>query len=94
MKKERNKLSNTFEIKHACNGINREINFLLLDYLNCAFRTLGFACPANKTLVNINWDGFAVFDLIDAYWTSVYAGFASVAPIIIDYYFYHVRYLW
>ena len=65
-----------------------------LDYLNCTFRTLGFTCSADKTLVNINWNRFAVFDLIDAYWTSVYAGFASVAPIIINYYLHHVLYLW
>ena len=65
----------------------------LLDYLNCAFRTLSFACSADQTLVNVNWDGFAVFHVVDADWASVCAGFASVASVIIDYYFYHVLYL-
>ena len=62
----------------------------LLDYLNCTFRTLGFACSADKAFVNVNWDGFSVFDLVDAYWASVCAGFASSAFIVINYYFYHV----
>ena len=65
----------------------------LLDYLDCAFRALCFACSADKALINVNWNGFAVFDLVDAYWTSVCAGFASGALVVIDYYFYHVLYL-
>ena len=61
--------------------------------MDCAFGTLGFACSADKALVNVNWDGFAVFDFVDAYWASVCAGFASGASVIVYYYFYHVLYL-
>ena len=55
---------------------------------------MGFACSADKAFVNVNWDGFAVFNFVNAYWASVCAGFASVAFVIVDYYFYHVLYLW
>ena len=62
----------------------------LLDYLNCAFRTLGFTCSADKTLADVDWNGFPVFYLKDAYWTSVYAGFASSTLIVVNNYLYHV----
>jgi hypothetical protein len=65
----------------------------LLNYLNCTFRTLGFACSADKAFVDEDWDGFAVFHFVDADGTSVYASFASGASVIIDYDFYHVLYL-
>jgi hypothetical protein len=54
---------------------------------------LGFACSADKAFVDEDWDGFSVFYFVDADGTSVYAGFASGASVIIDYDFYHVLYL-
>jgi hypothetical protein len=62
----------------------------LLDYLNCTFRTLGFACSADQALFNFGWHRLALFDFIDADRASVYAGFASGALAVINYYFYHV----
>jgi hypothetical protein len=64
-----------------------------LDNLNGTVRTLDFACSADQALFDLDRDGFGVFDLKNAYGTSVYAGFASIALIIINYYFYHVLYL-
>jgi hypothetical protein len=65
----------------------------LLDYLDCALRTLGFTCPADKTLADVDWNGFPVFHLVDADWASVHAGFASSALVVVNNYFYHVLYL-
>jgi len=59
--------------------------------LDCAGGTLAFASSADQAFVNFGWRGFAFFDLVDAYWAGVYAGFASVAFAEIYYYFYHVH---
>ena len=67
--------------------------FNLLDYLNCACRTLCFTCSANEALIYFGWDGFAVFDFVDAYWAGVNTGFASSALFFINHYFYHFSYL-
>jgi hypothetical protein len=89
--KERKKLSDRLlrENTICATVASRE----LLDYLNCTFRTLSFACSADKAFVNVDRNGFAVFDFVDAYWASVCAGFASGALFIINHYFYHVYYL-
>jgi hypothetical protein len=88
---EMKKLSCGFWVKCTFEAVCAKL--CLLDYLNCAFRALCFACSAYKTLVDVYWDGFAVFDFVDAYGASVCAGFASGASIIVYYYFYHVLYL-
>jgi hypothetical protein len=78
---------------NTCAMGESELLIRLLDHLDCAFWALCFACSADKALVNVGWDGFAVFDFVDANWASVCAGFASGALVIINYYFYHVFYL-
>jgi len=52
---------------------------------------LTFASSADQAFINFGWRGLAFFDLVDAYWTGVYAGFASVAFADIYQYFYHVH---
>jgi hypothetical protein len=89
IKKRRNSQI-VFEGKHTQQMRRNQLSENLLNYLNCAFGTLSFARPADKTLVNINRNRFSVFDFVDAYWTSVYTGFAPSTPVIIDHYFYHV----
>jgi hypothetical protein len=61
--------------------------------LDGTLRALGFTSTTNKTLVNLDGCRFAVFHLVNAYWASVYAGFASVA-FIVNYDFYHFSYLY
>ncbi len=61
----------------------------LLDYLNCTFRTLSLARPANQAFVYLNGYRFSVLDLVDAYWASVDTCFASSA-LLVDNNFYHV----
>ena len=63
----------------------------LLDNLDCAGGTLAFASSADQAFINFGRIGLAFFDLVDAYWAGVYAGFASVAFADIYYYFYHVH---
>lgn len=67
--------------------------FSLLDYLNGACGALCFTCSANEAFIYFGWDGFAVFDFVDAYWAGVNAGFASSALVFINHYFYHFSYL-
>jgi hypothetical protein len=62
----------------------------LLDYLDGALWALCFTSATNEALVNLDGCGFAVFHLINAYRTGVYAGFASIAFVAVNHYFYHV----
>ena len=62
----------------------------LLDYLNRALRTLRFAGTANQALLDFDRCGFAVFKLVDTYWTGVHAGFAPRTLRAVNHYFYHV----
>jgi hypothetical protein len=57
-----------------------------LDY---AFWTLYFACPAHQTLLDFDWNGFAIFHFEDTYWACVNACPASGAFGIINYYLHH-----
>jgi hypothetical protein len=50
----------------------------LLNYLNGAGWTLDFASSTDQAIIYLDWDRFAVLHFVDAYWASVYAGFASV----------------
>ena len=73
--------------------VSRDVKSLL-DYLDGALWALSFTSAANETLVNFNGCRFAVFHLVNAYWTGVYAGFASIALVAVNHYFYHVSYLY
>jgi len=61
----------------------------LLNYLNGAGWTLDFASSTDQAIIYLDWDRFAVLHFVDAYWASVYAGFASGTSIVVDNYFNH-----
>ncbi len=64
-----------------------------LDDLNGAVWALSFAGSADQALFNLYWHGLAVFDFVNAHGASVYAGLATSALVIINYYFYQCLYL-
>ena len=84
---KRDKLSNVESFLHW-SILEAFLQERLFNYLNCAFWALSFTCSANKAFFYLNWNGFTVFDFINAYRASVYAGFAASA-FLVNNDFYH-----
>jgi len=78
-------------VVHTVGQIRLEIEILVLFYyLNCALWTRGFACTTDYTVTDPNGYRFAIFHLINAHWTNVYASFASIA-FLTNLDFYHIH---